>query len=149
MKRIPGMSRRWRGRRRHRGAAAIEFALVFPLFLMIFYAIVGYSLVFVYQQGLHTLSADAVRQAVAVERHQGALDEAAIEAAVQAFIDEDDAHWPASLAALCNPGALVPRTDEVEVCVAIELGLPQLTLPGIDIAIPHLTEVRSTSSIRL
>jgi Flp pilus assembly protein TadG len=39
------------------GVSAIEFAIVFPLFFLIFYAIVTYSLIFVAQQTL-TLSAE-------------------------------------------------------------------------------------------
>lgn len=40
-----------------RGVAALEFAIVFPLFFLIFYAIVSYGLIFVAQQ-LLTLSAE-------------------------------------------------------------------------------------------
>ncbi|MDR5867048.1 TadE/TadG family type IV pilus assembly protein [Halomonas koreensis] len=139
-----------KGRRGHgqQGSVGIEFALVFPLFLIVFYAIVSYSLLFVYQQGLHTLSADAVRQALAVERKpDGTLDEAAIEAVVNGFIEES-AHWPGRLAERCNDD-LVPSTGTVRVCVKIELGLVPLKLPGSAIGIPHFTSVHSTSSIRL
>ncbi|XKE44028.1 pilus assembly protein [Halomonas organivorans] len=135
--------------RHQQGAVAIEFAIVFPLFLLIFYAIVGYSLAFVFQQGLHNLSADAVRVALAVEREDGALDVTGIEAAVTAYLDAQ-ARWPAEHARLCNPEALVDvAADKVEVCVELELGLPQLTLPGIDLTVPHLTRVQSWSSLRL
>jgi Flp pilus assembly protein TadG len=40
-----------------RGVAAVEFAIVFPLFFLIFYAIVSYGLIFVAQQ-LLTLAAE-------------------------------------------------------------------------------------------
>ncbi|HDR9470882.1 TadE/TadG family type IV pilus assembly protein [Burkholderia multivorans] len=39
-------------RRRQRGATAVEFAIVFPLFFLIFYAIVTFGMVFVIQQSL-------------------------------------------------------------------------------------------------
>src|SRR6202012_6207651 len=50
-------------RRRERGATAVEFALLFPLFFVIFYAIVAFSLVFVAQQSL-TLAAEEGARAV-------------------------------------------------------------------------------------
>ncbi|QRR09953.1 pilus assembly protein [Burkholderia sp. MS455] len=40
---------RWR---HQRGATAVEFAIVFPLFFMIFYAIVSFGMIFVIQQSL-------------------------------------------------------------------------------------------------
>ncbi|WP_081077201.1 TadE/TadG family type IV pilus assembly protein [Burkholderia pseudomultivorans] len=40
---------RWR---HQRGATAVEFAIVFPLFFVIFYAIVSFGMIFVIQQSL-------------------------------------------------------------------------------------------------
>ncbi|RQR37478.1 pilus assembly protein [Burkholderia sp. Bp8994] len=45
-------SRACRWRHHQRGATAVEFAIVFPLFFMIFYAIVSFGMVFVIQQSL-------------------------------------------------------------------------------------------------
>lgn len=145
-----------RVRPRQGGVVAIEFAIMFPLFLLIFYAIVSYSLLFVYEQGLHTLSADAVRQAIAVERDSdGTLNQSAIEAEVTDFISSDEAHWPASLASLCEGevgGISVENDpDSVRVCVQATLDLPQIDFKpfGIDVVIPAMTTVESRSSIRL
>jgi Flp pilus assembly protein TadG len=43
--------------RRQRGTAAVEFAMIFPLFFVILYGIVTFSLIFVAQQNL-TLAAE-------------------------------------------------------------------------------------------
>lgn len=52
---------------RQRGAAAIEFSLVFPIFLALLYAIVSYSTVFMLIQGFTYASEDALRAALAVD----------------------------------------------------------------------------------
>ena len=46
------------------GAAAIEFAIVFPLFFLIFYAIITYGLIFAAQQTLALAAAEGARAAV-------------------------------------------------------------------------------------
>lgn len=47
-----------------RGSVAIEFAIVFPIFFMIFYAIVSYGLVLVAQQSITLAAAEGARAAV-------------------------------------------------------------------------------------
>ncbi|MBS1211662.1 MAG: uncharacterized protein H6R26_278 [Proteobacteria bacterium] len=54
--------------RNQRGAAAIEFALVFPLFFVLFYAIVSYGLVMTLQQSLSEASKEGARAAIKVDR---------------------------------------------------------------------------------
>ncbi|KWC56455.1 TadE/TadG family type IV pilus assembly protein [Burkholderia ubonensis] len=52
-------------RRRHqRGATAVEFALVFPLFFVIFYALVSYGLIFAIQQNLTLAATEGARAAL-------------------------------------------------------------------------------------
>ncbi|MEX8194013.1 TadE family protein [Comamonas guangdongensis] len=46
------------------GAAAIEFAILFPIFFLIFYAIVTYGLIFAAQQTLTLAAAEGARAAV-------------------------------------------------------------------------------------
>jgi len=50
--------------RKQRGATAVEFALVFPLFFLILYAIVTYSLIFVAQQNLTLAASEGARAAL-------------------------------------------------------------------------------------
>lgn len=54
--------------RMQRGAAAIEFALLFLLFFVLFYAIVAYSLAMLLMQGLTQAAEEGVRSAIAVDR---------------------------------------------------------------------------------
>ena len=49
---------------RERGATAVEFALVFPLFFLIMYAIVTFGLIFAVQQSLTLAATEGARSAL-------------------------------------------------------------------------------------
>ncbi|MGU7779834.1 TadE/TadG family type IV pilus assembly protein [Burkholderia sp. PU8-34] len=51
-------------RRRQHGATAVEFALVFPMFFLIFYAIVTFGLIFAVQQNLTLAASEGARAAL-------------------------------------------------------------------------------------
>jgi Flp pilus assembly protein TadG len=51
-------------RRLQRGVAAIEFAIVFPLFFLLFYGIVTYGLIFVAQQMITLAAEEGARSAL-------------------------------------------------------------------------------------
>jgi Flp pilus assembly protein TadG len=53
-----------RGGRAQRGATAVEFALVFPLFFTILYAIITFSLILVAQQNLTMAAEEGARAAL-------------------------------------------------------------------------------------
>ncbi len=57
-------SKGWMRSKRQRGAAAVEFAIAFPLFFLVLYAIVTYSLIFLVQHSLTAASADGARAAL-------------------------------------------------------------------------------------
>ncbi|MFX1761833.1 pilus assembly protein [Paraburkholderia sp. A1RI-2L] len=57
-------SKAGRGKRAQRGVAAIEFAVTFPLFFAILYAIVMYSMIFLVQQSLTAAAAEGARAAL-------------------------------------------------------------------------------------
>ncbi len=50
--------------RQQRGVAAVEFAVVFPLFFLIFYAIVTFGMVFIIQQSLTFAASEGARAAL-------------------------------------------------------------------------------------
>lgn len=50
--------------KKQQGAAAIEFAIIFPVFFLIFYAIVTYGLIFAAQQTVTLAAAEGARAAV-------------------------------------------------------------------------------------
>ncbi|WAH58179.1 pilus assembly protein [Pseudomonas silvicola] len=52
---------------KQKGAAAIEFALVFMIFFAAFYAVVAYSLPLLMMQSFNEASAEAIRQTVAID----------------------------------------------------------------------------------
>lgn len=56
--------------RRRRGGAAVEFALVFPLFFALLYGLVNYGLLFALQQSMVVAAEDAARAAVACDPAQ-------------------------------------------------------------------------------
>ena len=50
--------------KKEKGAAAIEFAIIFPIFFIVFYAVVTYGLIFAAQQTLTLAAAEGARAAV-------------------------------------------------------------------------------------
>ncbi|MNR82739.1 TadE-like protein [compost metagenome] len=50
--------------KKQKGAAAIEFAFVFPVFFLIFYGIVTYGIIFVAQQSITLAAAEGARAAL-------------------------------------------------------------------------------------
>lgn len=53
--------------RKQKGAAAIEFALVFVIFFAVFYGMVSYSLPLLMMQSFNQSAAEAVRRSVAID----------------------------------------------------------------------------------
>ncbi|MFC6336814.1 pilus assembly protein [Pseudomonas sp. CCM 7891] len=53
--------------RRQKGAAAIEFAVVFVVFFAVFYGMISYSLPLLLLQGFNQATAEGVRRGVAVD----------------------------------------------------------------------------------
>lgn len=50
--------------KKQQGAAAIEFAILFPIFFLIFYAVITYGLIFAAQQTVTLAAAEGARAAV-------------------------------------------------------------------------------------
>lgn len=75
-----GVARRLRGRDSERGAAAVEFALVVPLLLLLLFGIIGYAYMLSFRQALSQGAAEGARAAavsplpVAADKQQAALD---------------------------------------------------------------------------
>ena len=114
-----------------RGAAAVEFALVFLLFFTTFYAIVQYGFAFLLQQSLVQAVAEGARAAV-----QDAPDNATRQDRAQALV-------AASLAWLPDAASLAPEVafaacpgNAAATCVTVSVGhdalVPAMNLPGLD-----------------
>lgn len=57
--------------RRQKGAAAIEFALVFVMFFAVFYGLLGFSLPLLMVQSFNQAASEAVRRCVALDPSSG------------------------------------------------------------------------------
>lgn len=57
-----------------RGAAAIEFSLLFLIFFTLFYAIVSYSIIFLLKTSLHYAANEGARSAISVDHQSFAND---------------------------------------------------------------------------
>lgn len=140
-----------------KGAVAIEFAAVFVVFFMVFYAIVGYTVPLLMLFKFNELSAEGARAAVAAE--QDAQWEARVEMRITEVLNRS---WlPADWRRPCyadsyfriQPDALDPNRRLLEVCMQypyIERPIiPILRLPG-GINVPGVPDVlRGEASIRL
>lgn len=134
--------RRLASRRSQRGASAVEFAIVFPLFFVIFYAIVTYSMIFVAQQSLSLAASEGARAALRFQANatsqSNALD---MRATAACTVAENLVNWLASSSPCLATHA--PCTyDNTMQCVNVALtynyaGNPIVpSLPMFDIALP-------------
>lgn len=134
--------------RRQRGAAAIEFSLVFVIFFAIFYGVIGYTLPLLMLQSFNQASAEAVRRAVAVDTSaENFLDLATAQAT--AAIDQQLAWLPASVRAnMPDPSVtLVGGVLTVSVSYPYQASpvVPFLVLPGIG-QVPRVPAVLSAQA---
>lgn len=80
-------------RPRQRGAAALEFALLFMIFFAVLYAIIGYSLMLMVKHGFTQAASEAARAAVRIDQlafstlpnYQSAVNTVARNAAINAL----------------------------------------------------------------
>lgn len=144
-----------------RGAIAIEFVVLFPLFLAIFYAIISYSLIMASQQALHSLSSEAARAVVAVNRGDESIDvKEVFKSIIQERVDDS---WISGWVGKCEgeaeyfdytPGGSGER-DQITLCFRVTIGpgkslaLPRLPLIVGKIPSENLTEVISSAHVRL
>lgn len=137
-------------RSRMQGAVAIEFALVFVLFIALLYAIVSYAVVFMLVQSFTYASEDGLRAAIAVDCAGLSTNdcfEDEIKPAVRAQVVESLSWLPAGLSAnvLGTNGDRVAVTiqndDTCEAVISYDYAadplIPVLNLPVIG-AVPRL-----------
>ncbi|MFX1734060.1 pilus assembly protein [Paraburkholderia sp. A1RI_3L] len=137
-------------RLRERGSTAVEFALLFPVFFAIAYAVVSYSLVFVAQQSLTLASEEGARAAL---RYQKATDMTAALAArtsAACLAATNAASWLGSSALTCSPQAQNCSYDSTMTCVQVQLSYDYKnhplvpSLPLVDFKIPDAIVTQST-----
>lgn len=129
-------------RRSQRGTSAVEFAIVFPLFFLIFYAIVTYSMIFVAQQSLSLAASEGARAALRFQANatsqSNALD---MRASAACTVAANLTNWLAS-ASPCVATHAPCSYDNTMQCVNVALtynytGNPIVpTLPLMGMAVP-------------
>lgn len=134
---------------RQQGAISIEFVLLFPLFLVVFYAILSYGVSFAQLHVLNGMAAEATQaaRAVVIESDESNT-RSALSSRVASAID-------GGIIAVegCAGGAdpyydYVAATGELTVCIETAVLLPSLTIFGIKV--PDISSpLTSRDTIRL
>lgn len=139
----------WVRRPRHRrvpgerGAAAVEFALVVPLLLLLLFGIISYGYMLSFRQAMSQGAAEGARAAVVTADDAG-RSAAAIEAVTDAL---------SGYGVTCNSGAMVctavPEACDGRTCMRVSLVyryaddplLPEM--PGLGLVMPDVLEYES------
>lgn len=136
--------------RKQKGAAAIEFALVFVIFFAVFYGIVSYSLPMLLMQAFTQSTSEAVRRSVALDPAT-ANYATAIQNVARAELTRRLAWLPSALnfnaatdATITYVGGLLTVTINYPTN-KLNQALPFLVLPGIG-AVPNLPANLTASS---
>ena len=126
-----GVARRRRGRADERGAAAVEFALVVPILLLLLFGIIDYGYMLSYRQGLSQGAAEGARKA-AVSLTSTA-NGTKITDAVNAVNDALSSYGvtcsaaPATTASTSASGSLVKSSTTVGTCTVAIAQCPKAT----------------------
>lgn len=137
--RVTGLARRNmllrgnRGQRRTAGVAALEFAVVLPIFLVVVLGIVYYGIVLALQQSLTLAAAEGARAALRYPLSaNGGNVGATVALRVQAAAQTAQATLPDSIRTLVSSTgiaqAVACSTPAGAVCVRVTLNLPTSTL---------------------
>lgn len=153
------MSRRTKAvarRAARRGSAAIEFAIVFPVFFFVLYAIVTYSMVFLTQQSLTAAAEEGARAALVWQQAGsagGALSARAQQACARAT---SVVSWLPVAATCTNAISTAPagcsnnaEMDCIQVTLTYAYGTSPLVplLPLLDLVVPQSLVGRATVQI--
>ena len=138
--------------RKQKGAAAIEFALVFVIFFAVFYGMLSYSLPLLLMQSFHQAAAEGVRRSVSLDPSTAGYSALVVQRAKDAA--QAQLNWiPGSLKFL--PGYIIAIYTNNLLTVKItypsaniKAVLPALVLPGVG-TVPNLpTNLTATSSLQ-
>lgn len=119
---------------RQRGAAAIEFAVVFMVFFTIFYGMIGYSIPFLLGATYQELAAEALREAIRTAHTRGLTE--AQRAGHQARVLQSMRNtWlPASWASTCNGyGGAYLKMSGAQWSVCVRHANPESIMPPISL----------------
>lgn len=137
-----GVTRRPRGRASERGAAAVEFALVAPLLLLLLFGIISYGYMLSFRQAISQGAAEGARAAAVAPpgSDYGAVATAAVTEALSSYQDVSCGTAAVSCQVTVDP-CVAGQTAYATVTVDYNYALRPLTpaLPGLGIVMPdHL-----------
>lgn len=138
---------------KQRGAAAIEFAVVFIIFFAVFYGVVSYSLPLLMMQSFNAAASEAVRRSVALSPAAVNYDQLVVTQARDVVMTQL-AWMPASLGFTTSDATVTYTAGVLTVRIAypktrLMRVLPFLTLPGIG-EVPRLpAQLSAQASMKL
>ena len=139
--------------KKQKGAAAIEFALVFVIFFAVLYGVVSYSLPLLLMQSFNNATSEAVRRSMAVD--PTATDyQGAVETLAKKVLNEKLSWVPSAVKGNLMPSATYNTTTKV---LTASVSLPATALTSImpvlklgTITVPNLpTNLTAQSSAQL
>lgn len=134
---------------RQRGISAIEFALVFPVMILVFYAVVSYSVVFLYLLTLNSLVAESARSAVGIFTSDAPERAELVAARIQGVVDNS---WmPSGTVTGCDSSDTyfeIGESNLLSVCLSAPLPMPPLRFGGL--RVPDVPEnLTASASIQM
>ncbi len=138
--------------KKQNGAVAIEFALMFPVFFAMVYAIIAYGIAFLLIQSFTYASEDALRAALATECEASVCTEAELEPVVRNQVQNSLSWLSASMVSGATTGENFFSCDAEMLCtvrLSTAPPIPSITLPLVG-AIPSLpSTLVGRASLRL
>ena len=114
--------------KKQKGAAAIEFALVFVIFFAVLYGVVSYSLPLLLVQSFNHATAEAVRRSMAVDPSPEASYKSKVEALATSVLTEKLSWVPTAVRGSLVPAATYNPTTKV---LTASVSLPATALTSI------------------
>ncbi|WJF91398.1 pilus assembly protein [Paraburkholderia bonniea] len=127
---------------RMRGSTAVEFAMIFPLFFLILYGVVTFSLIFVAQQSLTLAAEEGARAALNYQKAKDVPTALAARASAACSAATGTVGWLAGRYASCVATPAACASNAAMQCVQVTLtynyaGKPLVpTLPLLSLALP-------------
>jgi Flp pilus assembly protein TadG len=138
-------------RKKQRGSMAVEFAIIFPLFFYVFYAIVTYSLIFVAQQSLTLAAEEGARAALRYQSGMTTVDQSLqARSAFACTTAKSLSNWLASgSATACTATPATCSYDATMSCIQVTLNYTYSTnplvptLPLMGLALPNSLQAQA------
>jgi Flp pilus assembly protein TadG len=122
---------RARGWSNQRGVAAIEFALVFPLFFVVLYAIVAYGLIFAASQTLSLAAQEGGRAALRFEGETSLAQAYSLRTTAACSTAQSLVSWlpAAGMTASCSNAACTSSGSTGMQCVTVQMSYNYIGFP--------------------